>query len=87
MDKAFYAHGRLRWRHNANTNAPHCAAFYLLSSCHAIHEEYRHEHIAAVTKDQNADVVATPKLSITDYLIAVASQFKKKYNLDSEEPK
>lgn len=79
MDKEFYAHGRLRWTHGANANAVQCAAFYLLSTCHSIFEEYHREHIHAQTKGNNMEVLSTPALSITDYLITLVTSFKQKY--------
>ncbi len=79
MDKVFYAHGRLRYIHHPNVYALHCAAFYVMSSCHAIYEEYQRENVDARSKSNNAQVAATQALSITDYLIKLTQEFKVKY--------
>jgi hypothetical protein len=79
MDKAFYAHGRLRYIHHSNVYALHCAAFYVMSSCHAIYEEYQRENVDACSKSNNAQVAATEALSITHYLIKLTQEFKLKY--------
>jgi hypothetical protein len=79
MDKEFYAYGHKAWNRTLHSSALYSVGWYLMNTCHSIHEEYRRESVQGQTGGNNTATAEVRPLSSTDYLIELVNEFLVKY--------
>jgi hypothetical protein len=76
LDREYYQHGHLRYRHGTTHATLCCIGYYLLATVRAINDEYEREKIHTQSQGNNAAVVAHECPSMPDFLHELTRSYK-----------